>query len=139
MNMAFANLSLLPAHDEQRADIERITEFVFPDQLQQHWSLILPLLSHLSHLPDSRWLSCIGLLHAQKKDCQQFGLNWQRLLQVFPNNRCAVFELTERVLQAGKSHTVVSWLPHAPTAGELARLEAAATNGHCQGIIIHSR
>lgn len=134
--MSANTLSLL---DIESTDVQRITEMVFPDQLQTHWPLVLPMLSHLSQLADSRWLSCIGLLHVHKKDSQQFGLNWQRLLQVFPNNRCAVFELTERALQAGKSHTVVSWLPHPPSTAELLRLERAAANGRCQGIIIHSR
>lgn len=136
MNMA---MNFSAGDSEHRARVQRITQLVLPDQLHHHWPLILPMLSHLSQLADSRWLSCIGLVHAHKKDCQQYGLNWQRLLQVFPNNRCAVFELTERALNAGRSHTVVSWLPQAPSPAELLRLERAAANGRCQGIVIHSR
>jgi len=118
---------------------QRIIEFVFPGEPRQQLSLILPTLAHLSHNQDQRWLTCIGPSFLSKKDCQAFHLNWQRLLQVLPNQRCAIIDLAERALLAGKSHTVVCLAPTSLTAQELARLERAAQNGHCQGIVIHSR
>lgn len=118
---------------------QRIVEFVFPGEPRQQMSLILPTLAHLSHHSDQRWLSCIGQVFLSKKDCQAFAVNWQRLLQVLPNQRCAMIDLTERALLAGKSHTVVCLAPASLSASELARLERAATVGQCQGIVIHSR
>ena len=123
----------------QPAKVQRISEFVFPDSSPLPLSLVLNMLGHLSHSTDSRWLSCIGLPHTSKKECLQSGLDWQRFLQVFPNNRLAVFDLFERVLQAGRSHTVVAWLPAELSEQELARLEAAAAAGNCQGIVIRHR
>lgn len=118
---------------------QRIVEFVFPGEPRQQLSLILPTLAHLSHHADQRWLTCIGPLFLSKKDCQRYGLNWQRLLQVLPNNRCAIIELAERALATGKSHTVVSLVPATLSVQEMARLERAAATGRCQGIVIHSR
>ncbi len=118
---------------------QRISEFVFPDSTPLPLSLVLTMLGHLSHHTDSRWLSCIGLPHTSKKECLQSGLDWQRFLQVFPSNKVAVLELTERVLQAGRSHTVVAWVPHSLSERDLARLEAAAATGKCQGILIRHR
>ena len=126
--------------EENRRDEQRIVEFVFPGEPRQQLSLILPVLANLSNNNDQRWLTCIGPSFLSKKDCQRFRLNWQRLLQVLPNQRCAaVIDLAERALQAGKSHTVVCVIPAALSAAELARLERAATLGSCQGIIIHGR
>ena len=126
------------------ANVQRISEFVFPAGLQGDGrplplSLILTMLSHLSHSSDSRWLSCIGLPHTSKRECMQSGLDWQRFLQVFPSNRLAVLDLVERVLQAGRSHTVVAWLPAQIAEKDLLRLENAAATGNCQGILIRHR
>lgn len=124
---------------------QRISEFVFPAGIQNGramplpLSLVLSMLGHLSHSSDSRWLSCIGLPHTSKKECLQSGLDWQRFLQVFPSNKLAVLELTERVLQAGRSHTVVAWLPIALSEKDMAKLEAAALAGNCQAILIRHR
>lgn len=125
---------------------QRISEFVFPAGLQRDGravplplSLVLSMLGHLSHSSDSRWLSCIGLPHTSKKECLQSGLDWQRFLQVFPSNKLAVLELTERVLQSGRSHTVVAWLPAALSEKDMAKLEAAALAGNCQAILIRHR
>jgi len=132
----------------QTARCQRISEFVFPGNSQPGaaplpLSLLLSMLGHLSHSSDSRWLSCIGLPHTSKKECLQSGLDWQRFLQVFPSHKVSVLELTERVLQAGRSHTVVAWLPASLSNREadkdLARLEQAAAMGNCQGILIRHR
>jgi len=118
---------------------QRIIEFVFPGEPRQQLSLILPTLAHLSHHTDQRWLTCIGPLFLSKKDCQAYQLNWQRLLQVLPNQRCAIIDLAERALLAGKSHTVVCLAPTPLSVPEMYRLERAAVLGRCQGIVIHGR
>jgi len=139
----------LPTHQIEApaktpAPSQRISEFVFPRGLQEQGralplSLVLTMLSHLSHSSDSRWLSCIGLPHTSKKECMQSGLDWQRFLQVFPSHKVALFELVERVLQAGRSHTVVAWLPAILSEKDMARLESAAAAGNCQAILIRHR
>ena len=125
--------------DDASPQFQSIVEFVFPGEPRQQLSLILPTLAHLSHHSDQRWLTCIGPLFLSKKDCQAYQLNWQRLLQVLPNQRCAIIDLAERALLAGKSHTVVCLAPTTLFASELNRLERAANLGRCQGIVIHGR
>jgi cell division inhibitor SulA len=136
-------MSALTFQFEQAADdiapTQRIIEFVFPGDARQQLPLILPVLGHLSNSGDQRWLTCIGPQLLAKKDCQQYRLNWQRLLQVLPNQRCAVIDLAERALHAGKSHTVVCVVADTLSEQHLARLERAAAAGNCQGIVIRSR
>jgi cell division inhibitor SulA len=128
----------LPLTPHDAATAQRIVEFVFPGEARQQWSLILPVLGHLTNNGDPRWLTCIGPQLLAKKDCRRYQLNWQRLLQVLPNQKCAVIDLAERALQAGKSHTVVCVVGEL-NAAHLARLERAAAIGNCQGIVIRSR
>lgn len=136
-----APLQFMPADPigaDQAMPVQRIVEFVFPGEARQQLPLILPVLAHLTNTGDHRWLTCIGPQLLAKKDCRRYDLNWQRLLQVLPNQRCAVIDLAERALQAGKSHTVCVV---ADILGEqdLARLERAATLGNCRGIVIRNR
>lgn len=98
------------------------------------------MLSHLSHSGDSRWLTCIGSYFLSKKDCAEFNLDRKRLLQVLPSARCDVFELAERALIAGKSHTVVCLAPAAEISDrQLLALEHAARQGSCRCILIRCR
>jgi cell division inhibitor SulA len=116
-----------------------ISEFIFPGEPRQQLPLILPVLSHLSHCGDSRWLTCIGTSFLAKKDCADFGLDWRRLLQVLPSARCDVFELASRALAAGKSHTVVCLIPTAASQLQLQSLEQAARAGDGRCILIRCR
>lgn len=128
----------IPADDCAETS-EHIVEFVFPGAAWRQLGLILPVLGHLSHSGDQRWLTCIGSLLLTKKDCRQYGLNWQRLLQVLPSPRCEVLDIAERALQAGRSHTVVCVVDAALSAAQTAKLNQAARAGGCRCIVIRSR
>jgi cell division inhibitor SulA len=117
----------------------RISEFIFPGDPRQQLPLILPMLSHLSHCGDSRWLMCVGASFLSKKDCLDFALDWRRLLQVLPSARCDVFELTARALAAGKSHTLICMAPVEASPQQIALLEQAARSGNCRCILIRGR
>jgi cell division inhibitor SulA len=117
---------------------QRIVEFVCPGDARQQLPLILPVLAHLSNTGDQRWLACIGPQLLTKSDCRRFRMNWQRVLQVLPNRRCAVIDMAERALQAGRSHTVCV-IAESIDAQDLLRLERAAAAGNCRGIVIRSR
>lgn len=131
-------LQFMPVDAEECPAKQRIVEFVFPGEARQQLPLILPVLAHLTNNGDQRWLACIGPQLLTKGDCRRFRLNWQRLLQVLPNQRCSAIDLAERALQSGKSHTVCVV---AETLDEqsLVRLERAAAAGDCRGIVIRSR
>ena len=118
----------------------RISEFIFPGDPRHQLPLILPVLGHLSHSGDSRWLTCIGSHFLSKKDCAEFNLDRKRLLQVLPSARCDVFELGERALAAGKSHTVVCLTSAAEISlQQLLALEHAARAGGCRCILVRCR
>jgi len=123
------------------APCERIIEVVVPAEQNERpqLTLVLPLLAHLSNSNDGRWLTCIGPSFVAKRDCQRYGINWKRLLQVLPNQRVDHSDLCERALATGRSHTVAFLVDEAPSAELLARLERAARQGNCQGIVIHTR
>ncbi len=120
---------------------ERIIEVVVPaaQDDRPQLTLVLPLLAHLSNSGDDRWLTCIGPSFVAKRDCLRYGINWKRLLQVLPRQRVGHSELCERALAAGRSHTVAFLVDETPSAELLARLERAAQQGNCQGIVIHTR
>jgi cell division inhibitor SulA len=122
----------------ERPAQQRIVEFVFPGEARQQLPLILPVLAHLTNNGDQRWLACIGPQLLTKGDCRRFRLNWQRLLQVLPNQRCSAIDLAERALQSGKSHTVCV-VADTLDEQDLLRLERAAAAGDCRGIVIRSR
>jgi cell division inhibitor SulA len=117
----------------------RIMELVVPDDLRQQAPLLLSVVSHLSRQADGRWLTCIGTSFLTKRECLDYRIDWQRLLQVMPNGRVGGFDLAERALAARRSHTVVFVAPRSPTPHQLYRLEQAATVGQCQGLLIHGR
>jgi cell division inhibitor SulA len=130
------------SHDNHRsAPCERIIEVVVPAaaDARPQLTLVLPLLAHLSNSSDGRWLTCIGPSFVAKRDCQRYGINWKRLLQILPNQRVDQGDLCERALAAGRSHTVAFLVDEPPSAELLARLERAARQGNCQGIVIHTR
>ena len=136
-----APLQFMPAESagiEDDAAEQRIVEFVFPGEARQQLPLILPVLAHLTNNGDQRWLACIGPQLLTKSDCRRYHLNWQRVLQVLPNRRCAIIDLAERALQAGRSHTVCL-VVESIDAKDLQRLERAAAMGNCRGIVIRSR
>ncbi len=120
---------------------ERIVEVVVPAERNERpqLTLVLPLLAHLSNSNDGRWLTCIGPSFVSKRDCQRYGINWKRLLQVLPKQRVDNSDLCERALAAGRSHTVAFLVDEPPSTELLARLERAARQGNCQGIVIHTR
>lgn len=120
---------------------QRIIEVVVPAEqdARPQLTLVLPLLAHLSNTSDGRWLTCIGPSFVAKRDCQHYGINWKRLLQVLPNQRVDHSDLCERALATGRSHTIAFLVDKQPSAELLARLERAAQQGNCQGIVIHTR
>lgn len=118
---------------------QRIMELVVPENARQQLPLVVSMVSHLSRSADDRWLTCIGASFVSKRDCESFQVHWQRLLQVIPDSRHDAFELAERALAAGKSHTVVYLAAKTPTPHQLYRLECAAAAGNCQGMVVHSR
>ncbi|MDB6062850.1 MAG: hypothetical protein JWM78_2953 [Verrucomicrobiaceae bacterium] len=120
--------------------VDRVSEFIFSGEPRQQFSLLLPVLSHLSHKGDSRWLTCIGTSFLSKKDCADFDLDWRRLLQVLPSSRCDVFDIATRALTAGKSHTVVCFASSAAISQQqLLVLEQAARVGECRCIVVRYR
>lgn len=128
------------AFDYEAAPREkRIMELVLTDNLRQQLPLLLSVVSHLSRQADGRWLTCIGTTFLAKRECLDYQVDWQRLLQVMPNGRVGGFDLAERAMAAGRSHTVVFVAPSSPTPHQLYRLENAATAGQCQGLLIHGR
>jgi cell division inhibitor SulA len=135
-------------HEDAVPASELIVEFVLPGvglgagsgAAREQLGLVLPVLGHLSRSGDHRWLCCIGSpLLLTKRDCPQYGIDWQRVLQVLPSPRCDVLDIAERALQAGRSHTVVFVVDAALTPQQTARLDQAAQSGGCRCIVIRGR
>lgn len=133
--MQFSQAALI---DQQPSTPSNLIEIAVPGDIRLHLPLILPILSQLTHDSGSGWLTYVGSNLLSKKDCRQFGLNWQRLLQVLPSTRCNALDITERALLGSRSHTVVA-IVQSCTAQQLHRLESAALQGKCRCILIRAR
>ena len=126
------------ALSEQQANASSLVEIVLPGDVRLHLPLILPILSQLTYGSERGWLTYVGTTLLSKKDCREFGLNWQRLLQVLPSIRCHTLDIAERALISGRSHTVVA-IATTCTSHQLQRLELAAREGKCRCILIRTR
>lgn len=123
---------------EHQADSSNLIEIVLPGDARLHLPLILPILSQLTYDRGHGWLTYVGSTLLSKKNCIQFGLNWQRLLQVLPSIRCNTLDIAERALISGRSHTVVV-IATSCNSQQLQRLEIAALEGRCRCILIRTR
>lgn len=131
---------LAPTDSHQQPEaVSDLIEITLPGDVRSHLPLILPLVSQLTYDSGPGWLTYVGSALLSKKDCRQFGLNWQRLLQVLPSSRCCdTLEIAVRALLGGRSHTVVV-VAKACGPQQLQRLDEAAKKGECRCIVIHAR
>ncbi|WP_053981846.1 hypothetical protein [Marinagarivorans algicola] len=98
------------------------------------------MLAHLSHQykkPESagQWLTWICPTGLGKEALQRFDFDVLGLRILQPKQAPEIPRLMERALAAGNSHTVVVHC-QAISHKRLARLERAASQGRCNGLII---
>ncbi|MTI14315.1 SulA-like leucine-rich domain-containing protein [Sansalvadorimonas verongulae] len=120
---------------------ERIGEVVLPSLGFSMAALVAPMLNQLSRSDDHRWLTLVCTT-AQAKDIAQWlkttGAVINKLLLLTAEDTIGCLQLSEKVLYAGNSHTVVCWTDSLNPAA-ISPLEDAARAGDCAGVIIRQR
>lgn len=137
LDMSFTNTDIAVANTATTALIRRISEICLPANSAFQRELLLPMLSHLSHTNDHRWLTWVGAYHLKKAQCEEAGLNWQRLLQVItrPHTNDSL-KVARKAATTGTSHTIVLLTEQRLTNDQLNELEACANTGNTQILIV---
>ena len=118
-----------------------INEMILAGRPWQAAHLLKPLLNELADETRQRWLTLV----LSDEDASQTvrwlkssGINNSRVQVLNHNADNDSLELTRKALEAGTSHTVISWVKQLDQPA-LQQLEMAAKNGQCQGLAIRSR
>ena len=135
-------IQLTHAAEPTANTINSIDEVILSGSLWQSGRLLKSLLSDLANEhQDQRWLTLI-LSNDQAKSTIKWlktnGLSNQRLQVLNHSAKADAFQLTQKALASGTSHTVVSWI-NKLNNNELTELEYAAKSGQCQGLAIRNR
>ena len=123
------------------AQEERIGEVILPSLGFSMAALVAPMLNQLSRSDDHRWLTLVCTT-TQARDIAQWlkttGAVINKLLLLTAEDKLGCLQLSQKVLQAGNSHTVVCWTKSLDPAA-ISPLEDAARIGDCAGVIIRQR
>lgn len=104
----------------------------------QSLSFVLPSLAFLSQQDTDRWLTWLPLSTVVRPLLQHYSFDFSRTRFVYPKNKEQAFWLFLEALAAGNSHTVVG-APGPLTEQQMVRLEGAAAQGNCSGLILRDR
>ncbi|CAM3523650.1 SulA-like leucine-rich domain-containing protein [Parendozoicomonas haliclonae] len=120
---------------------DRISEVILPSLGFSMAALIAPMLTQLSRNHSPRWLTLI-CSQGQARDISRWlkttGVVVNKLLLLTAEDEQGCLSLSRKVLAAGNSHTVISWLSQSP-AMVMGDLEQAASIGDSAGVIIRQR
>ncbi|WP_281646883.1 SulA-like leucine-rich domain-containing protein [Parendozoicomonas sp. Alg238-R29] len=140
-NTLFENCSDTKAQPSTITMEERISEVILPSLGFSMAALVAPMLTQLSRSDDHRWLTLV-CANLQAKDIAQWlkttGVVINNLLLLTAENNEGCLNLSNKVLAAGNSHTVINWT-HGIDQKAMAQLEQSASAGDCAGIIIRQR
>ena len=101
-------------------------------------SMVLPMLAHLSHQSDKRWLTWISPTKISKPLLEAYGFSLGRVRLVHTASDQESKRALQKALANGNSETVVAEL-NAIGEQERRGLETACTIGESQGLILRAR
>ena len=133
------NQATLPFEQPTPYQSRQITEMVLPAASELEAHIVLPVIAHLSHNDQQRWLTWVGPFCLSRQACESFQIHWQSLLQIFPRHHNSNVELICRALKSGKSHTVAGYIQQPLNQQEMLMLEQAAEAGQSQALLIRYR
>ncbi|TQV81366.1 hypothetical protein FKG94_09760 [Exilibacterium tricleocarpae] len=115
-----------------------VTEVVLSGESPAQLQLILPMLAHMSHLDDYRWITWIGDHRLDRRQLDAYGVDSRKLRLVYPPRAEDVLWITWDALAAGNSHTVIA-SPGKISEAHFRRLDEAAERGDARGIMLRLR
>ncbi|UTF60942.1 cell division inhibitor SulA [Gilvimarinus sp. DA14] len=115
-----------------------LTELVLTQGAGQSWHMVLPMIAHLSHQCDQRWLTWVTREPVPSHLLAQFNVDTSHLRLVHCKDDEQQLWVSWDALALGNSHTVIA-SPGKLNRQEFAQLERAAQLGACQGLLIRER
>lgn len=117
-----------------------LTEIVLSQQAQQvqRYTLVLPMLAHLSRQQPDRWFTWIAPVGVTKSDLKAYGFNLTQVQLVHPKQSSDILWMFWEALSNGTSATVVTQLSSL-TEDAFNNLETAARSGGAQGFVLRLR
>lgn len=115
-----------------------ITEVILADESARQLAMVLPMLAHMSNTGDARWVTWVAPPAISRESLQGYGFNLSRLRLVHTRGEEELLWVFWQALAQGNSHTVVA-SPGRLSEKSLIKLEQAAIEGDCQGLLIRYR
>ncbi|MBV0931946.1 SulA-like leucine-rich domain-containing protein [Marinobacterium weihaiense] len=130
-------IDCIAVHDQELTptDNSRITEILLHNRRLSLHPLLLPMITELSR--HDRWLTLINPPTNLNRDmlAQAGALTGHIRSLCSRHNRYEALHLCRRALEAGTSHTVITWCD-ASRITPLPQLDAAACQGNAQAILV---
>lgn len=115
-----------------------VTELVLTSDSPEQFALLLPMIAFLSNASNDRWITWIAPHNINRELLESYGVNTRYIRVIHAQDPQTLLWITWEALSAGNSHTVIS-SPGKLSDKELSQLEAAATKGQCQGLLLRVR
>lgn len=128
----------LPHRQPQRRNSTGLTEIVLPAGDEPDYDIVLPMLAHLSHQSENRWLTWIAPRGITKARLLAFGFNLQRVQVISCNSKRDLPWLLWEALNNGTSATVVADIDGF-SEQDMEKLELAASQGQCRALLLRHR
>ncbi len=114
-----------------------VTELVLTSDSPEQLHILLPMLAYLSHHSGDRWITWISPKHLHRDLLSAYGVNTRTIRLIHSQDENPLWLIWE-ALASGTSNTVIA-SPGRLSEKELMQLEAAATRGECQGLLLRTR
>lgn len=115
-----------------------VTELILTSDSPEQLALLLPMIAFLSNATNDRWITWIAPHNISRELLESYGVNTRYIRVIHAHDPQTLLWITWEALSAGNSHTVIS-SPGKLSDKDLSQLEAAATEGQCQGLLLRVR
>ncbi len=114
---------------------EHITELSIKGSLSQEL-LLFPIISHLTSMDTTRWVTWINPPRLDRNKLKEFGLDQRPILIINTRSQNETNKLLLRCLNNGKSNTVIANISNSQTLDHH-QINFAAGKGNSRCLLIH--
>jgi cell division inhibitor SulA len=118
--------------------IAGVTELVLSRECPDQLALLLPMLAHISHQSEQRWITWVAPQGIHRDRLADYGIDIGKIRLVHAKKTHDILRITWEALARGNSHTVLA-SPGKLTDHSYTQLEMAANVGHSQGLLLRMR
>ena len=114
-----------------------LTEIVLSDNTQQSLSMVLPMLAHISHQNQDKWLTWIAPHGVSKETIKEYNFANHKVRLVHTSDQSNILKLFQDALSNGTSDTVVVNIDALSEDARM-QLEQASNSGNTNGLILRA-